>query len=65
MKRDPYTDLGEVFAEETSLARIRVQPTPRTPVDPDGSDNDAKFEAPGVRLYDGFHIDGDPRYQER
>lgn len=32
--RDPYADLSEVYAEETSLARIRVRTTPKTPTEP-------------------------------
>lgn len=36
MKRDPYADLGEVYAEETSPARVAVQPTPKVQVDYDG-----------------------------
>lgn len=30
MTRDPYADLGEVYAEETSPARIAVRPTAKT-----------------------------------
>lgn len=62
MTRDPYADLGEVFAEETSRRRIRVRPTPKTPteLDPEGAASDAILPAPF-----GYHIDGDKRYQER
>lgn len=58
---DPYADLSEVYAQETSLARIRVQPTSKTTTE----GGEATFEAPEVPLHEGFHVDGDRRYQEK
>lgn len=39
MTTDPYADLDEVYAEETSLRRTRVQPTPKTPTEPTERDD--------------------------
>lgn len=60
-KPDPYADLGEAYAEETSIARAARKTTPKTPTD-SGEDADLP---PETGTLPGFHIDGDPRYWER
>lgn len=71
MRRDPYADLGEVYAEETSNAKIGQQPTAKTPnldqIDenlPGWRQGSYSAKTTGMPLH-GFHIDGDPRYQEK
>lgn len=61
---DPYADVADVIAAETDIRRVEAQATMKTPTE--GQDNEEDgYLAPGVPLYDGFHIDGDKRYQER
>lgn len=67
-KRDPYADVFEVYAAETSRARApKHQPTPKTPTE--GSEDAAAspdwFYLVAPEEQTGFHIDGDKRYQER
>lgn len=75
-KPDPYADLVEVYAEETSLKKFLAtsQPTPKTLTDEDVREKtlSAKWarlrailggEEDGLPM--GYHIDGDPRYFER
>jgi hypothetical protein len=46
---DPYADLGEVYAEETSPARIAVKPTAKAPTDEAGErDTDAPLQGMSV-----------------
>jgi len=66
---DPYADLAASYAEDTSLARVRSAEAQTQKAPTDGSDGYAygedHFIAPEISLFDGFHIDGDRRYEER
>jgi len=67
---NPYADVGEVFSSETALQRVRSASavTPKAPLteeDRDRVQDDGSFIVPEVALYQGFHIDGDRRYQEK
>lgn len=61
---DLYSDLGEVYAEETAQSRARVRPTPRTPTEQSETDDSASSSfVPGLDGTSGYHIDGDKRYE--
>lgn len=48
MRRDPYADLGEVYAAETSPARIAVKPTAKTPTEETERDTDGPLQGMSV-----------------
>lgn len=48
MKRDPYADLAEVYAAETSPARIAVKPTAKTPTEESERDTDTPLQGMSI-----------------
>lgn len=67
-RKDPYADLAASYAEDVSLNRIRSASarTPKVATEASSQERDEEtFIAPEIPLYDGFHVDGDRRYEER
>jgi hypothetical protein len=66
-KRDPYADVGEVYAEETSRRRVpRIQPTQKTPTEGQEDETTSRsdwWNAITPEDQQGFHIDGDKSYE--
>ena len=48
MKRDPYADLGEVYAAETSPARIAVKPTAKAPTEETERDTETPLQGMSI-----------------
>jgi len=48
MKTDPYADLAEVYASETSPARIAVKPTAKAPTEESERDGDSPLQGMSI-----------------